>query len=255
MPGMLSKEIKYDFKTHLDDPETSVQHGQIILSKLFLKKVYLEWYRNFVNIAKENPSGKYLEIGSGGGFLKDLIPNVITSDIMPIPGVDMTFSAEEMPFKNNELDGIFMVNVMHHIPRPYLFFKEAERTLKPGGKIVMVEPANTPFSKFVYQKFHHEPFEPAAGWEFTSTGPLSSSNQALPYIYLIRDREKFEKEFPSLKIEKIKIHTALTYILSGGVSRRNLVPQWSYGFWKTLERFPGVSSLAGMFGTYIISKK
>jgi len=172
-----------------------------------------------------------------------------------LPTVDMQFSAEEMPFKNNELDGIFMVNVLHHIPHPYMFFKEAERILIPGGKIIMVEPANTPFSKFIYQNLHHEPFDPKGGWDFVSSGPLSLSNQYKPYIYMIRDRKKFETEFPSLQIESIKIHTPLTYTLSGGVSHRCFVPQWSFGFWKALENFPGLNQFAAMFGTYIISKK
>ncbi len=196
-----------------------------------------------------------LEIGSGGGFLKDLLPNVITSDIMPLPHVEMQLSAEKLPFKENELDGIFMVNVLHHIPHPFMFFKEAERTLKKGGKIIMVEPANTLISRFIYKNFHHEPFMPEGGWEIASTGPLSGANGAIPYIYMIRDRKKFEQEFPSLKIEKIKMHTAFLYTVSGGVSRKCLVPEWTYDFWKLAEQFPGIPQLAGMIATYIVSKQ
>ena len=63
------------------------------------------------------------------------------------------------------------------------FLKEAERTLKSGGKIVMIEPANSWFGLWIYKTFHHEPFDIKGGWEIQSTGPLSGSNQALPYIY------------------------------------------------------------------------
>jgi SAM-dependent methyltransferase len=174
---------------------------------------------------------------------------------MPLPHVKMQFTAEQMPFKDGELDGIFMVNVLHHIPKPHLFFKEAERVLKPGGKIIMVEPANTPVARYIYQNFHHEPFLPDSGWEIDSTGPLSGANGAIPYIYLIRDRQKFQKDFPSLKIDKIQYHTSFLYTVSGGVSRKCLVPEWSYGFWKALEYFPGVNALMGMIGTYVVSKK
>lgn len=61
-------EIKYDIDTPLDDPRTSVRHMEIILSKPFLQKIYVEWYQNFVDEVKKNPGGKYLEIGSGGAF-------------------------------------------------------------------------------------------------------------------------------------------------------------------------------------------
>ena len=251
---MLNKKLKYEFDTALDDPKTSIRQREIIFSKPFLKKIYLGWYQNFIDEVNKNPAGKYVELGTGRGFLKDLLPNVITSDIIPLPMVDMEFSAEKMPFKDNELDGIFMLNVLHHIPHPYLFFREAARTLKPGGKIIMVEPANTLLSRFIYKHFHHEPFDPKGEWEFTSSGPLSDSNQALPYIYMIRDRKKFEIEFPYLKIEKIKNHTAFLYILSGGLTRRTMVPEWSYSFWKFLEEIPGTNLLCGLFGTYVVSK-
>lgn len=252
---MPDKEINVDSEKFLDDTKTSLHHREMILSKPLLKKIYIDWYQNFIDEVKKDPKGKYVEIGSGGGFLKDILPRVITSDILPLPTVDMKFSAEELPFKDNELDAIFMINVFHHIPRPYLFLREAERTLKPGGKIIMVEPANTLLSKFIYQKLHPEPFDPKAGWEFTYSGPLSSSNQALPYIYMERDRKKFETEFPALTIEKIQTHTALIYTLSGGVSRRSLVPAWSYGFWKAMEKIPSVNYFGGMFSTYTIRKK
>ncbi len=247
--------VKYSIETHLDDPQTTIRHREIILSKKFLKKIYIQWYGSFMAEAAKHPGGRFLEIGSGGGFLKDLLPNVITSDIMPLPHVEMQFSAEKMPFGDNELDGIFMVNVLHHIPHPYNFFSEAERTLKPGGKIIMIEPANTPLSQFIYKHFHHEPFLPGAGWEIDSTGPLSGANGAIPYITMIRDRKKFGSAFPQLRIDSIKLHTAFLYTVSGGVSRRCLVPEFTYSFWKGLEKVPLVNTLCAMMGTYTVSKK
>lgn len=247
--------IKYDIAGHLDDPETTLKHRKIILSKSFLKKIYEKWYADFIKIAKQLPPGKLLEIGSGGGFLKELMPEIITSDIMSLNHCDMVFSAEEMPFSENELSGIFMLNVFHHIPKPFLFLKEAERTLKTGGKIVMIEPANSWFGRWIYKTFHHEPFDIKGDWEIKSGGPLSGSNQALPHIYFERDRKKFENEFPNLKILSIKYHTPLMYLLSGGVSRNALVPAGTFGFWNFIEKI--VDPLAkqlGMFQTIEIVK-
>ncbi len=247
--------LKYNINTHLDDPQTTIRHREIILSKKFLWKIYVEWYGNFITEVKKNPEGKYLEIGSGGGFLKEMLPNVITSDILPLPHVAMQFSAEKLPFISNELDGIFMVNVLHHIPHPASFFSEAERTLKPGGKIIMIEPANTLLSRFIYKNFHHEPFMPGGEWDIESTGPLSGANGALPYILMIRDRKKFEKEFPGLRIDSINMLTAFLYTVSGGVSRKCLVPEWSYGLWRLIEKIPFVNAICGMMATYIVSKR
>ena len=74
------KKYKIDFD--LDDPNASLAHRDIILKKPFLKRLYNDWYLIFIIKSKEIKNGKYLEIGSGGGFLKDVFPEVITSDIL-----------------------------------------------------------------------------------------------------------------------------------------------------------------------------
>jgi len=174
---------------------------------------------------------------------------------MPLKNCDMTFSAENLPFKENELSAIFMVNVLHHIPHPENFFYEAEKKLKKGGMIVMVETAHTPFSKFIYQNFHHEPFDIKAGWNLTALGPLSASNQALPWIVFERDRKKFDELFPALKVASIKYHSPFRYLLSGGVSRKTLVPDWSFSIFSSFEKLltPFMKYL-GMFETIKIKK-
>src|SRR5688572_29026954 len=114
---------KYDIPYDLDDPRTTLAHRDIILQKKFLKRLYEDWYKNMFAQMGEKANGKVLEIGSGGGFLKELYPNVITSDILALPNVDQVFSAEQLPFKDNELSGICMLNVFHHIPNPHNFLK------------------------------------------------------------------------------------------------------------------------------------
>ncbi|MEQ8324950.1 MAG: class I SAM-dependent methyltransferase [Vicingaceae bacterium] len=236
----------------LDDPRRTLQHRDIILSKPFLKKIYTDWYIEIFNELKGIPNGKKLEIGSGGGFIKELVPEFITSDILELPNVDMAFSAEEMPFADDELSAISMINVLHHIPDVRNFFSEASRTLKPGGKVVMIEPANSPMSRFIYKRFHHELFDEKRDWSFPATGPLSGSNQALPYIVFKRDRPDFERSFPELKIQTVRLHTGFRYIVSGGVSRKQLLPDFTFAFIKKLEAIlPG---LTGMFQTIVLKK-
>ncbi|MDX2171538.1 MAG: methyltransferase domain-containing protein [Bacteroidota bacterium] len=227
------KKYKIDFD--LDDPKATLAHRDIILQKPFLKRLYKDWYDVFISKTKEIKTGKHLEIGSGGGFYKDVFPDVITSDILPLPNVDKVFSAEEMPFGENELASIVMLNVFHHIPKPYLFLKEAQRTLVKGGKIIMIEPANSALGRFIYKRFHHEPFDETGGREIQAGNPLSNSNQALPYIYFQRDLELFKKEFPQLKINSVKYHSPFMYVISGGVSRSAMLPYFMYGFLKGIE--------------------
>ena len=247
------KKYKIDFD--LDDPNASLAHRDIILKKPFLKRLYSDWYLIFIIKSKEIKNGKYLEIGSGGGFLKDVFPEVITSDILTLPNVDLIFSAEEIPFKENELASIVMLNVFHHIPKPHLFLKEAQRTLIKGGKIIMTEPANSALARFIYKRFHHEPFDEKGQREIKAGNPLSNSNQALPYIYFERDLDLFKKDFPSLKINSINYHSPFSYIISGGVSRSAMLPFFMYNFVKGIEwLFSPFFKQIGLFCTIEIEK-
>ena len=247
------KKYKIDFD--LDDPNASLAHRDIILKKPFLKRLYSDWYLIFIIKSKEIKNGKYLEIGSGGGFLKDVFPEVITSDILILPNVDLIFTAEEIPFKENELASIVMLNVFHHIPKPHLFLKEAQRTLIKGGKIIMTEPANSSLARFIYKRFHHEPFDEKGQREIKAGNPLSNSNQALPYIYFERDLDLFKKDFPSLKINSINYHSPFSYIISGGVSRSAMLPFFMYNFVKGIECiFSPFFKQIGLFCTIEIEK-
>jgi SAM-dependent methyltransferase len=248
--------LKYQHEHALDSPERTLAHKQIIAGKRFLRKLYLEWYALFQKNMANLPPGKVVELGSGGGFLKTIIPEVICSDILELPSNDLTFSALSMPFENESLSGIFMIDTFHHIPDPEKFLTEAARVVKKGGKIIMIEPANTFWGRFIYRNFHHEPFDPSGKWEIPDTGPLSGANGALPWIVFERDRERFQYMFPDFQPETIQYHTPLRYLLSGGVSYKAFVPAFSFGFFTRVDKlvaslFPGMS----MFMTIILRKR
>lgn len=246
---------KYTIPFDLDDPKATLAHRDIILQKPFLKRLYNDWYSVFIKKSREIKNGRYLEIGSGGGFLKEVFPEVITSDILDLPNVDKVFNAEEMPFKDNELGSIVMLNVFHHIPKPHLFLKEAQRTLVKGGKIIMTEPANSSLGRFIYKRFHHEPFEENGTREIKAGNPLSNSNQALPHIYFERDLDLFKREFPELRITSITYHSPFSYVISGGVSRSAMLPFFMYAPVKAIEwLLSPLSKQLGLFCTVEIEK-
>jgi SAM-dependent methyltransferase len=219
----------------IDDPRTTHLRREIIQSKRFLRKIYEEWYRAIVD---DLPAcdGQVLELGSGAGFLGDFIPDLITSDIFATPGTALVMDAHAMPLSEGSLRAIVMTNVLHHLAQPRCFFAEAARCIKPGGAMIMIEPWVTTWGRWVYTHLHHEPFVPeATRWEFPPTGPLSGANGALPWILFVRDRDRFEQEFPMWKVQTIRPIMPFRYLVSGGVSMRSLVPDWTFGAWRTLE--------------------
>lgn len=253
MPAIL----KTNDKTNLDAPQISREHKKIIQQKQFLKKLYTEWYQVFTNRTDNLPEGVLLEIGSGGGFIKELNQEIVTSDVIALPEIDMTFSATQIPLKNNSTAGIFMLDVLHHLPDCQQFFNEAKRILKPGGQIVMIEPANTAFSRIVYRNFHHEKFDAnAKQWKQKTANRLSAANQALPWIIFTRDVSTFRRLNPEFSIKKIQLHTPFRYVISGGLSYKALVPAAWFGTITSLEKlFRPLYRFLAMFQTIVIEKQ
>jgi len=224
-------------KLDIDDPATTHLRRQIIQEKAFLRQIYQEWY---ALLAKAIPPGEepILELGAGAGFLETVIPNLLASELFRCPNVHAVLDGQELPFKAQTLRGIVFVNVLHHIPQPRRFFAEATRCVRPGGVIVMLEPWVTPWSRLIYTKLHHEPFQPAAPkWEFPSLGPLSGANGALPWLLFERDRKQFQQEFPRWQIRTLQPIMPFCYLLAGGLAFREFMPGKSYRFWRNLENF------------------
>ncbi len=232
----------------LDDPRLTELRRRVIRDKPFLRNVYTKFYSKLMAELPGIPKGTMLEVGSGAGFLKEINTGVVTSEIMQVSGVDAVLSALELPFKDKSLSAILMVNVFHHLPKPAQFLKEASRVLLPRGRIVMIEPWNSPFGRMIYRNFHHEPFDPKAGWELKGHGPLSDANGAVPWIVFVRDRQRFASEFPGLKLTRLKPIMPFNYLLSGGASMRALVPSASYPLFAAIDKLTSpIHPFLGMF--------
>lgn len=239
----------------LDGDETVAVHAQIIRKKGFLRCLCSEYYKQMGAAVAYDNHGVFVEIGSGGGFIKEVLPHTITSDVVPHNGVDKVFPAQSMPFDDGSVDGIFVLNCFHHFCEPVLALEEFQRVLVNGGSVVMIEPANTWWSRLIYTRFHHEPFITSAGWSFTDSGRLSGANGALPWIVFGRDREAYTKDFESMAIETVHHHTPFSYLISGGLSRRQVIPTWAYPLVRKTEHvlspFP---RYLGMLMTVVLRK-
>lgn len=200
---------------------------QIILEKPLLKYCYDDWYRRFLSdleTVPNSPGSKILELGSGASYLNSLRNDIITSDVTS--GVaDRVIDARALPFPDNSLRAIFLSHVFHHIPDVMQFLNEVERVLVPGGVLSMIEVAHTPFARFFFSHFHHEPYDDRADtWDFSQSDAMKDSNQALSWMVFVRDRKKRESTFPALKLEATEFLPWVTYLLSGGVTRRAILP-------------------------------
>jgi SAM-dependent methyltransferase len=216
--------------------------------KPVLRVVYDDFFRR---ISAACVPGITIELGGGTGNLKEKFPNVISSDIQFAPWLDLVADAQHLPFADATLSNIVMVDVLHHIEYPLVFFREAHRALRLGGRIVMVEPAITPGSFLFYRCLHEEPVRLSAdpltiGVPKPNRDPYDS-NQAIPTLIATRDRSRFHSVMPGLRIADVQWFSFIIYPLSGGFQSWSLL---SHGFAKAglrLERLiePVLGRVAG----------
>jgi SAM-dependent methyltransferase len=222
---------------NIDDPSTTDRRRCIVRENKFLWRIYDEWYQIISACIPQGP-GSVLELGSGAGFFPQYCPGVITSEVFLCSDIQVVLDARQLPLSSGSLKAIAMVDVFHHIPDSRAFLKEAHRCLRPGGCIAMIEPWVSTWSRLIYRHLHHEPFEPNANdWAFPRAGPLSGANGALPWIVFQRDRLDLAREFPDLEITSIRPFMPFRYLVSGGVSMRQLMPEAFFPIWRNLESY------------------
>lgn len=226
-----------------DAPEFTLAHRRLLQSKPLVRALFERFYRRCrqadENYFAASRASIRIELGSGAGLLKDVFPDVYTSDVKFLPFVNLIARSEELPFADASVRAIYAINVLHHVSEPRAFFRELTRVLAPSGGVVMIEPYYGPLARLVFGRlFTSEAYEPnAPGWPTHGRDqPASGANQALSYIILRRDRQWWAQEFPRLELVRDEPHTHLTYIASGGLNFRQLVPTQIGGAISTLER-------------------
>jgi SAM-dependent methyltransferase len=199
-------------------------HGSIWKRKPVVRIIYDDFYDRISRFARP---GLAIEIGGGIGNFKSRLVNVVSTDVQFAPWLDCVADAHQLPFADGTTANIVMVDVLHHIEFPSRFFREAERIMRPGGRLIMVEPAITWGSTFFYRFMHQEPVDMSAdpladGIPDPRRNPYDS-NQAIPTLIATREKERFLRLFPNFRISHVVYFSLVAYPLSGGFKPWSLI--------------------------------
>ena len=202
------------------------RHREMWQNKPVLREIYHNYYTMIKNVCAE---GTTLEIGGGSGNFKEYFPSAVSADIVALPWLDIISDAQMLPFRNESFANIVLIDVLHHLEDPPAFFNEAQRILKPKGRLILLEPAITPVSWIFLNLFHPEPIN-------LRQNPFDrclhadperepfDANQAIPTLLFGRYRSRFFMTFPSFKLVNLKYHDLFVYPLSGGFRSWCLIP-------------------------------
>ncbi len=187
---------------------------------------------------------KGLEVGCGAGFSKAFIENkdFLLTDYTDDEWLYMKVDALNMPFEDSSMDYIVASNMIHHLSKPYLFFEECSRVLKPGGKMLIQDVNGSFFMRLILKMLNHEgfsyevnPFDKTQ--ECCDPENLWAGNNVINNL-LFDDMKKFESEFP-FKTRKKRYTEFLIFLISGGVTAKSptiMLPKWMLRSVETIDK-------------------
>jgi SAM-dependent methyltransferase len=178
------------------------------------------------------------------GNVKQFIPDCITSDIFMNPWLDRMENAYDLSFADGCLANLILFDVWHHLEYPANALAEAARVLKPGGRLLVMDPAMSVIGRFVYGLFHHEPLGFPIRFQKM---PVDLGNPAdLPYFAAQSSAHRLlvHRELPDLLVEwntvkALKI-TSFAYLASGGFRGRQLYPNSLLPLVRAFDRLLGI---------------
>ena len=208
-------------------------------NKDLIKIIYNNYYKKIKENIYTSNKKKILELGSGGGNLKKVIQNCITSDQFKNENIDRIENIYKINFKKNSISNIILIDVFHHLQFPSLALKEIHRVLIKNGRIIMIEPAMGLIPRIIYKIFHYEPngFNLKINWNHIPKKIPSLNKyfaaQSIPW------RAFFLKEFNlryRYKIKLIKPFSDFAFLLSGGYSYKAFYPKFLYSLIKLIDK-------------------
>lgn len=181
--------------------------------KYAIRACYGGWYERIRPYIVE---GSSLEVGSGSGNFKSFWPELMVSDVVETAYVDLVADAEMLPVEAGSLSNLVVIDLLHHLSDPHAFFDQAGRVLRPGGRILMIEPYITPLSWVCYRALHHEDVWFGGYQRMPDKIDPWQGNLAMMNVLLAGGRKRWAERHPSLVIVKQQLFGILDFQLAGG---------------------------------------
>jgi len=221
------------------------EHRRLWEAKPVLARVYSPWFERLLGEAGRG--ARVVEIGAGPGtlqsFAKQARPDLrwLATDLEPVPWNDVAADAGRLPLKSGWASAVLGLDVLHHLPDPEAFFREAARVLATGGRLALVEPWISPLSWPVYRFLHEEdcrlgvdPWHP-----FPGPGKQSFDGDAAVPWRLVRDTPEARWRQLGFGPPRVVRLNTFAYLLSLGFKPGSLLPAPLVGPLQALDRWSG----------------
>ena len=208
--------------------------------KPLLQAVYATFYRRLKALVDPSLPGRIAEIGSGIGNLRDHFPDVICTDLFLHDWIDLVCDGYELPFRDESISHLLLVDVFHHLEAPGAFVREARRVLVPGGRVLVMDPCISWLSYPIYGLIHHEPvawsqpIRPDISWPPPRAYYAAQGNATRLFFRSTQPRPSWLAEWKIMHAEPL---AGFAYLASGGFSGPSLAPRGLLPLLLRLDQF------------------
>lgn len=190
--------------------------------KKALRTVYQSWYCMIKACCMRE---RVLEIGGGIGNFKEFWPELYSTDIVASPWIDEVADAHQLPFDDNAFDGAVGVDVLHHLANIDNILQELRRCVKSSGRLVFVEPYDSPVSHLIRRLFHHEAVDTRHENPHGQDKTPELANDAMPTKVFVKEAELVSSRFKGIRLLETRLFDKFVYPLTGGFNYSSLLPQ------------------------------
>jgi len=247
--------INQDLTEHQKQIEENLRHWE---AKPVLHEIYRDFHQLLVRYLSAM-SGETVEIGSGIGNIKEVIPNCVRTDIFPNPWIDRQENIYQLSMPDDSVANLILFDVFHHLEYPMDALDECRRVLRVGGRLLVFEHAMSVVG-FLFSKFvHHE----RAG--FLRRYNLRVGNKSLlgsPRYYAdhANAHRIFQSRFAELlrpdwkKVAVLKL-PAIKWLLSGGYRGPSFVTSGSQRFINVAEKVGALAPFLSALRLLVVLQK
>lgn len=205
-----------------------------------LQEIYTSFYRLIASNLAGLSGGAVVELGSGIGKIKDVIPQCILTDLFPNPWIERVESAYNLSFDTESISDLILFDVFHHLRYPGAAFQEFHRVLLPEGRLILFEPCISMLGRAVYGLFHDEPvamrtpieWTPPPGWLPSKNDYYAAQGNATRIFF----HGQYDKNLNGWKFIKKMRLAALSYAASGGYSKSQWYPDAALPMMRCLDK-------------------
>ena len=214
------------------------RNKQIYFKKNLIELIYINYYKIIKKYLLIKKKFITLEIGSGNGNIKKIIPDCITSEQFKKKNIDRVENVYKIKYCKNSISNIVFIDVFHHLKFPNLALKNMHRVLIKNGRIIMIEPAMGFIPRIIYKIFHYEPngYNLKINWsKIPKKIPKKNqyfAAQSLTWRAFFLNQLNLKSKF---KVILVRPFSDFAFLLSGGYSYNSFYPKILYPLIKIFD--------------------